>query len=284
VENIGCFSFHYFIRFVVRCQSLLAGIEKYGTTKDEICKHTIGLSSEQINEKVIIAPWWEPTSLPALGKAAPQTLYSARIKVWLIENGEEKYTYIKTGIGAPVLIDVVLALGLTKCKSIIFVGSVGSLSEEIGIGDIVIPEFSVCGDGASRYIKRTALMNNDVWGEKAYPNKSFLDRTKKVTAEICEQNNIAWHKGYNFSADSIFAQFAHIDEIIGLGCNVIEMETAAAFEAASMAGIPIAALFSVSDNTVINKPLPMGLTEKEQEYRIFVRKTIFPQIISRLFV
>ena len=66
-------------------------------------------------------------------------------------------TYIKTGIGAPVFMDALLALGVTKCKNIIFVGSVGSLDEDIGIGDIVIPQYSICGDGASRYIASDTL-------------------------------------------------------------------------------------------------------------------------------
>lgn len=73
-------------------------------------------------------------------------------KVWNIHNGNIKITYIKTGIGAPVLMDSLLSLGVTACKRIIFIGSVGSLDENISIGDIVIPEYSVCGDGASRYI------------------------------------------------------------------------------------------------------------------------------------
>lgn len=38
-------------------------------------------------------------------------------------------------------------LGVTNCKNLIFIGSVGSSSEEINIGDIVIPKSSICGDG-----------------------------------------------------------------------------------------------------------------------------------------
>lgn len=179
--------------------------------------------------------------------------------------------------------DVLLTLGVTKCRKVIFIGSVGSLDEKIGIGDIVIPEFSICGDGASRYIASDTLNNQDCWGESVYPDLNLLDEVKNITKNICEENNIKWHLGRNFSIDTIFAQFAHIDTILKLNCNVIEMETAAAFRAAKIANISIAAIFSVSDNAIINKSLVSGRTEEEIVYRKFVRKNIFPQIILKLF-
>ena len=68
-----------------------------------------------------------------------------------------------------------------------------------------------------------------------------------------------------------------------MGCNVIEMETASAFRAAEVADISMAAISSVSDNTVINKGLISGRTAEEMEYRRFVRKELFPQIIWKVF-
>ncbi len=68
-----------------------------------------------------------------------------------------------------------------------------------------------------------------------------------------------------------------------MGCNVIEEETAAAFRAAAMMGIPMAALFSVSDNTVARKSLVSGRTKEEMEYRRYVRRELFPQIIFDFF-
>jgi purine-nucleoside phosphorylase len=191
-------------------------------------------------------------------------------------------TYIKTGIGAPVLMDALLSLGVTRCKKIIFIGSVGSLDKNIHIGDIVIPEFSICGDGASRYIA-SDLLNSDVFGEKVFPDDNLSKRILAITSNICIQNNVKWHIGHVFSIDTIFTQYAHIDEIIEMGCDVIEMETAAAFRAAKIADISIAAILSVSDNTVINKSLISGRTEEEMLYRKFVRRELFPKIIHEAF-
>lgn len=265
-------------------KQLLDGIKKYGSNENDICLHCIGIDAEKINKNVILAPWWEPDALPNLGEATylSESDFSA-IKVWNIHNGNNDITYIKTGIGAPVLMDVVLGLGVTKCENIIFVGSVGSLDANIGIGDIVIPEYSICGDGASRYIAADKLMNCDAFGTKVRPNKKLFENVCKHTHDICFENNVKHHIGRAFSIDSVFAQYAHIDEILEMGCNVIEMETASAFRAAEIANISMAAIFSVSDNTVINKGLISGRTAEEMEYRRFVRKELFPQIILKTF-
>ena len=263
-------------------ETVIAGMKRFGSTERDICVSGLGVQPEQINENVIIAPWWEPKSLPDLGRAKPLSI-SNSVKIWNITAGKMKITYIKTGIGAPVLIDAVLSLGVTKCKRIIFIGSVGSLDPEIGIGDIVIPEYSICGDGASRYIASDDLKSGDCWGEKVYPNMDLLNTVKNATQALCDANNVKWHIGKNFSIDMIVTQFGHIDEIIEMGCNVIEMETAAAFRAAKMINVPMAAVFSVSDNTVIQKSLISGRTKEDNDYRRYVKKKLIPQIILKAF-
>ena len=263
---------------------LIAGMKRFGSTEVDICVHGLGIIPDQVQENVIIAPWWEPPTLPRLGKAEylSESDFSA-IKVWNITSESLKITYIKTGIGAPVLLDALLSLGVTPCKKIVFIGSVGALDESIGIGDIVIPEYSISGDGASRYISSDCLSNGDVFGEKVSPNATLFDIAKKVADKICSKDNVKWHIGKTFSIDTIFAQFTHIDEILKMGCNVIEMETAAAFRGALLADIPIVALFSVSDNTITNKSLISGRSTEEIDYRKFVRRELFPKIILEIF-
>lgn len=248
------------------------------------CIHGIGVLPEQINKNVIIAPWWEPTALPELGQAEylSKSQFSA-VKVWNIRSKNKDVTYIKTGIGAPVLMDVILALGVTKCEKVIFIGSVGSLDEQIGIGDIVIPEYSICGDGASRYIDSDTLRVSDTFGNKVEPDKEMFNTVCRITDGICKNNDVKYHIGKAFSIDTVFAQYAHIDEIKEMGCNVIEMETAAAFCAAKIVGLSLVAIFSVSDNTVINKSLISGRTESDMTYRRFVRTSLFPRIIWETF-
>lgn len=94
---------------------------------------------------------------------------------------------------------------------------------------------------------------------------------------------MGFHVARNFSIDTIFAQFSRIDEILAFGCNTVEMETAAAFRAAELTGYRMAALFSVSDNTLQNKSLMGGREAGERAYRKRVRAAVFPGILHSCF-
>jgi purine-nucleoside phosphorylase len=262
---------------------LIAGMKRFGATDEDICVNSLGIASNMIHEDVVITPGWEPEKVSGLGKAELLSS-SGRLfgfKLWNIKNGDIEMTYIKTGCGAPVFMDALLTLGMSKCKRIIFISSVGALDTKIGIGDIVVPEYSVCGDGASRYIASDKL-GVDVFGEKVYPDPSLLKLLKIETENICNENNVKWHIGKAFCTDTIFAQFVHIDSIISMGCNLIDMETASAFRAAKLMKKPLVALFCASDNTIANKSLISGGTRDEEAYRKFVRGEVLPNIILNL--
>ncbi|MFA5332463.1 MAG: hypothetical protein WC342_08805 [Methanoregula sp.] len=259
---------------------LLTAIEHFGSTREDMGQMVFGRAYDKIQDRVIIAPWWEPPVFSGLGEL--QFLSEsehAAVKIWNVVTENSEITYIKTGIGAPVLTDAVLALGTTPCKKALFVGSVGALDPRIGIGDIVIPEYSVSGVGICRYLENGPLKSNNTFGEKWYPDSGISASLKNAARIYCDPLNVRYHSGVAFSTDTIFAQFAHLDEIIGFGCNVIEMETAPAFRAAALSGIALGALFSVSDNTLVKKSLYYGRTHGDNEYRKKIRRIIFPKII-----
>ena len=164
------------------------------------------------------------------------------------------------------------------CKEIIFLGSVGALDTTLKIGDIVIPAYSVCGVGSNRYLTTEHVEKNDCYGQKYYPDKTLLDKAWEYTHKAIKNTDIKIHIGKTFSGDTIFAQFAHLEEIINMGCNTIEMETSTVFHTADVAGIKAVAVFNVSDNTVVNKSLYSGRTEKDQQRRLTVKKEIMPVI------
>lgn len=256
---------------------LIEGNRKYGTDKALLCQSVLNCDKSLIKETVIVAPWWEPNYFEDMEY---KQIVEGSIKVWDCKLNGKELTYIKTGIGASVCTDAILALGTTQCKRIIFVGSVGALDEVIEIGDIVIPILSVCGDGVCRYLERD--IRKDCFGEKYYPDKKMNQLLLEITSKICLENNIKYHEVHNFSVDTIFAQFAHLDDIIDMKCKSIEMETAALFKAAALCNIPAVALLSTSDNALRKKSLYSGRTDKEQEYRISIRKRIIPKIIFEI--
>ncbi|OOM67611.1 phosphorylase [Clostridium sp. BL-8] len=253
---------------------LIEGHRKYGTSKEMLCQSVLGCTNELIRETVIIAPWWEPSKLDGIDG---DLIVDKSVKVWDCTLFGKNVTFIKTGIGASVCTDAILALGNTKCKKIIFIGSVGALDSKIGIGDIVIPNLSICGDGVCRYLEKD--INKDCFGEKYYPDNQLNQVLISNTEKICKENDVSYAIVNNFSVDTIFAQFAHLDSIMEFPCKTIEMETAAAFKAGSICKIATVAIFNVSDNSMINKSLYSGRTEEEHMYRKRVIKEIVPQII-----
>lgn len=268
----------------MKYQDLIYGMKHFGAKDEDVCRNSLGIGSDRIHENVVISPGWGPDKITGLGNAelivpsGPLFGY----QVWDVEGGGLSITYIKAGFGAPVILDALLPLGMTNCKRILFVSSVGGLSEEIGVGDLVIPEYSACGDGASRYIASDDFQT-DVFGEKAYPDAGLAGLLRAEAQTVCGAEKVGLHGGRTFCTDTIFAQFPHIGHIIQMGYNTVDMETAAAFRAASLMGIPLAALFNVSDNTVKHNSVLSGTTQAEKDYRTFVRCEVMPQIIHRVF-
>lgn len=259
---------------------LICGNEKYGSKKEQICKSNFKCDPSKISENVIIAPTWEvdifKNHVNNIKHIAGPTGHG--YDIYELSIGNKKVTYIITGVGACNLMDAVLALRCTPCKKIVFIGSVGALDENVRIGDIIIPEYSVCGVGTDRYLTSGTVEQNDSYGKKYYPNKDFSDKALKVTNKIIKNTDIKLHMGRIFSTDTIFTQFAHLEEFINMGCNTIEMETATLFDTANVVGIKATAVCNISDNTVLNKSLYSGRTNEDQQRRLQVKKDIIPKI------
>lgn len=249
---------------------LLEAHLRFGTTKEDIIKDK---GFEKVQENVVLAPWWRHNMFENpdfIIEKINDVLYNITYK-------DLTFSYIEIrNIGAPAVMDFIMSLGVTKCKNLVFIGSTGSLDESIKIGDIVIPEYSICGDGASRYLNKNL---EDEFLKKEYPS---LNMTNELI-NILKEDNIKYHYVPNFSVDNIFAQFVHIDKILELGSKTIEMETANLFKCCEIMKMNVTAIFCVSDNTVLKKSLLSGRTDEENAYRHKVRFEIMPNIIVKLF-
>ena len=253
---------------------------KYGSDKSQICKMILKCEPEKIKKKVIIAPSWEVDMFSSHVDSI--THISGTRKHHCIVNeldvNGEKITHIMTGMGGCSVIDAVMALGCTPCKEILFIGSVGALDENIKIGDVMIPEYSVCGVGANRYLTSGSLKENDTFGKKYYPNESLYNEILSITNNEIKDTDISLHIGKTYSVDTILTQYAHLDEIINMGCNSIEMETATLFEAAEIANIKAVAVFNVSDNTIANKSLHHDTEGEDSVRRQKGKSEVMPKI------
>ncbi len=262
-------------------KELTQAMRQYSRT-DDLCKSGLGVKGSRIRENVILTPGWPPERVAGLGKAelisASGPLYG--ISVWEIDVDGQAVTYIKTGCGAPPVMDALLSLGETGCKRVLFLSSIGGLDSAMEVGDLVLPEYSVSGDGASRYLTDSFA---DTLGEKSYPDPALFARLKEETQAVCSQEGVSWHLGRPFCEDTLLAQFHHIPDVLNWGCNTLDMESAVAFRAGALMGLPVAALQCVSDNSLGKKSLLGGVSEEEQARRNYVRGQVIPKIIKGLF-
>ena len=94
---------------------LLDAHKRFGTNLCYVSSHKLKCDISKIKETVILAPtmevnFWEDFN------AEITTLYSKYHTISNVKIDDLEFTYITTGMGAPNLVDIVLALGNTNCK------------------------------------------------------------------------------------------------------------------------------------------------------------------------
>ena len=245
--------------------------KNYGTTKSDIVKRH---GYENILKNVVIAPVWKHTLFEKYAKSIEQV----SSKVFNVYCENFSFSFIETNnIGASWIIEDIYALGVTHCKNLIFIGSAGALSEQIKIGDLSVPKLSYCGVSATRYLNQNL---EDDFETKDYPSEYLTN--KLLNTLKANSYNTNYHFEENYTVDSLFTQFAHIDHIKNLGAKTIEMETANVFKCNELLKINITALFCISDNTLQNKSLYSGRTQEENNYRRKIRYEVIPEIVINL--
>ena len=251
---------------------LLDSLEKYNISKNDLILRN---GYQNILPKVVIAPAWSHS----LFEPFCEKIEQIGEKTYNLYGKNFNFSFIEiANIGAPATVEAVLTLGATNCKQIVFIGSAGALDENIKIGDIVIPQYSINGVGACRYLFKDRA---DDFEQQYYPNKTLSKQLVDCAKSVCPNKTI--HTIPNYSIDTVFAQFAHIDHIVSLGAKTIEMETSALFKCAQIADIQCCALFCISDNSIAKKSLFSGRNEQERILRKSVRQNIIPQIVINLF-
>lgn len=101
----------------------ISSMRSFGAADKDICLNIMGLSADMFSENIIISPCWEPLKL---GIANAELIVDASplfgFRIWKIDSGDIEITYIKTGFGAPMVMDTMLLLG-TKNAGRLFLSS-----------------------------------------------------------------------------------------------------------------------------------------------------------------
>ncbi len=255
-------------------QDFLDSYKRFGISEKDVCPSRIGLRGDQVEEIAVIAPLHKPEFYEKHGAKVTQLSFGY-YPAYKIENENVKFTFIKTQIGAPNIDEIVVALAFSNCKKIIFTGSCGALSNKYKIGDILLPKYSISGDGATAYYTKDSFCKNVTFGKRFYPTESLNEQLKNSLVK----SNQPFTEVGNISIDTIVGQFFHIDEFISLGADVVEMETASVFCLAEMLDIEAVAILNVSDSTIEKKSLLSGRSDKELEKHYYTEDTLVPRLV-----
>jgi purine-nucleoside phosphorylase len=256
-------------------------LEEYNVSAEDVVRVFLRCSPAAIRSKVIITPTWGAQIFASHTESV--TTITDNL-VWELRYQGEPLTVIRSGIGAPLTGDIVLALGCTSCEMVIFCGSVGGLDASMGLGDMLVVEKSWCGDGFSRYLSPEVLPH-DCFLQMAAPHPSLTARLTAIARTQCAQAAVPLHEGSVFAIDSILAQFFRLDGFAQqYGCIGIEMETAATFKAAALIGVQASALLQVSDVLPRKKSFFSGITAQEHAVRRRIRAEVLSKIVLDLLV
>jgi len=252
-------------------------LQRYNISPEDVVRLILRCEPEDIRRHVIITPDWKeeeffPGKVEDIEPVSGDHLFEVTYR-------DKKISFIRSGIGAPLTGDVVLALGCTECTNLIFTGSFGGLADKLIIGDLLLLTESTGGDGFSNYLNEGELTTT-AFLKPAYPDTGLIAILEEHAVSLSEEAGVALHRGSVFSTDSIVAQFHHLDWLIGqFGCIGIEMETSAVFNAAALVGIKAAALLEVSDVIPTRKSLFSGRTEEDRQRYKHIKKSVLSRII-----
>lgn len=168
-------------------------------------------------------------------------------------------------IGAPMAAMAMEKLVVLGVNELILCGWCGGIDETLTVGDIIIPDSALSGEGTSCY----------------YPAQAPLQPAEELSASLRDffaQENLAVRRGCVWSTDAIFREDQY--ELVRLNRQdqvvAVDMEFSALCSVAAFRGIDFAAVLVVSDVLYHEEWLP-GF--KQQRF-IFTRKKAVDNVLK----
>lgn len=252
-----------------RLMQLLSADASY-TEDREIAMYEFGLSRDKHYDVLVVAPGWKPTKIMAdYDVDIICTKEHSYINGFEVKGEYFLIGWIQCSSGASSLIDELSTCAYLDFDKLVFVGAVGSLVPEIGLGALCTPEWSVSGNLANGYLLEDVRQYKPF--EKVYPNDpAFVQRVKERYPDMIQAPV--------FCTDSIFCEYSHLDFIRSFGAKLIEMETSSFYLMADLLEKPAIALMAVSDNSANGDPL-VGRTKEQKRLYNITRKQVIPKIL-----
>jgi uridine phosphorylase len=127
-----------------------------------------------------------------------------------------------------------------EAKTMIRIGSCGSLSEDIKIGELVVIENALCGDGVTPYY--TKDKNHEPQADKELTDELY---------EAAQKSGYKVHRGKAWSTDAILKETREVvSAAVDKGAIAVDMVTSTFLTICEQYNIPAAVILAVSDNVI----------------------------------
>jgi len=156
-------------------------------------------------------------------------------RIYQVTTGKTNVSLIGPLLGAPYAVMVLEKLRVLGVREVLFLGWCGAIVPGVHIGDVVIPNQGVIGEGTSAYYG----------GEKlSSPGPKMLE-----LIEACSRrHSLVVHKGAIWSTDAPYRETRQrVMSLQREGILGVDMETSALFTAGRFRNMSVGALLVVSD-------------------------------------
>ncbi|MHA1231576.1 MAG: nucleoside phosphorylase [Candidatus Helarchaeota archaeon] len=170
---------------------------------------------------------------------------------------------VPTTMGAPAAAAVMEALNNTKAKYIFKVDYCGGLTQDIKLGDIIVADSAICGDGTSpHYDSNANIIEADA------------ELLEKLTS-FFDDNKIKYHKGPIYTTDAIFRETEELlNKARSMNAIGIDMETSILYLLGKIFNKKV-----ISVNVVSDKPSPDKKFDVSLNSRVFDNTDMLVKLI-----
>lgn len=198
----------------------------------------------QCSERVLLLPFGRESYLPAIverlaGRQVPMDETTDRI-VYELEGPSQPVTLVYTGMGGPATANGLEMIAANGGRRVVVFGACGGVVPEVSVGDLIVAEDAVRGEGTSRY-----------YAPEGEPARCQPEITEALWAAVRESGHSAVHRGRVYTTDAGYRQGDEVyDGRHGLVLGV-ECECSAAAIVAGALGLALGTLLFVTDNVTL---------------------------------
>lgn len=139
-------------------------------------------------------------------------------------------------VGAPAAVTFLEQLAIGGARSIVAVGSAGSLQEYAPLGAAVLPTSAIREEGTSYHYRPPGI--------EAVPDADLVAALR----DTCAGRGVIAHEGPVWTTDAPFREMtSKVRRMTGEGVVAVDMEASALYIVGTMRGLHVASLFIVSD-------------------------------------